>query len=125
MRDDKDGSLACLDDVTADIELSGVNRDPWKDFPALRTLVRDRTDWNSSKPMIDIVIEECKTSAKKECIETDYIRIGPKDIESAEIFNTFNELWNEEGSPLITKREQLEESFLNSRVPNMLNKTWE
>ena len=124
MRDDKDDHLTCLDDVTADIEMSAGSRDPWRNFPALRTLLRDRTDWDSSKPMIDIVVEHCESS-KKDCTQEKYIKVKPKDIESADIFNVFNELWKEEGSPLITKREQLEESFINSRVPNMLNKTWE
>ena len=109
-----------------DIEYSSAHRDPWKNFPALKSLLRDRTDWDTGKPMVDIKVELCsKESGKKDCVEKETLRFGPKDVESGSIFNVFNSLWKEEGDPLIIKREQLEESFMNTKVKNMLNTTWE
>lgn len=119
--------MACLDDIATDIERSSPGTDPWKDFPALRALLRDRIDWNSSKPMIDIEMEVCKRKGKgkETCVETDRIKLGAKDAESGRIFDIFDDLWKEETKPLIIKREQLEESFFNTNVANMLNHTWE
>lgn len=42
-----DSRLACLDDIMNDIEYSSVHRDPWKNFPTLKSILRDRVDWNS------------------------------------------------------------------------------
>ena len=53
------------------------------------------------------------------------MHVGPKDAESGKVFNIFSNLWKEEGDPLIVKREQLEQSFFNTNVANILNKTWE
>jgi hypothetical protein len=117
--------LACLDDIMNDIELSSVSRDPWKNFPALKSLMRDRLDWDSGKPMIDIEIEHCHGKGKTACEQKDVVHIGPKDVETANIFNIFSELWKEKGDPLIVKREQLEQSFFSRKVANILNQTWE
>ncbi len=109
-----------------DIEYSSVHRDPWKNFPALRSILRDRMDWDSVKPMVDVRIESCHgTNGKKACTETETLKFGPKDVENGHIFDAFNSLWKEEGNPLIIKREQLEESFMNTKVANILNRTWE
>jgi hypothetical protein len=120
-----DRRLACLDDIMTDIELSSVNRDPWENFPALKALMRDRIDWDTGKPMIDIEIDHCHGKGNKECERKDVLKVGPKNVENGEIFNLFNELWKEEGDPLIVKREQLEQSFIYSKVANILNQTWE
>jgi hypothetical protein len=126
--------LACLDDIMNDIEYSSVHRDPWKNFPALKAILRDRMDWDTNKPMIDIQVELCqkkdsggsnKGNGKKSCIEKETVKFGPKDVENGHIFDVFDSLWKEEGNPLIIKREQLEESFINTKVKNMLNTTWE
>ena len=113
------------DDIMNDIEYSSANHDPWKHFPALKALMRDRIDWDTGKPMIDIEVAHCNTSNKNSCENTDRIEIGAKEVQDASIFQTFNNLWKEEGSPLIIKKEQLEDSFLNSSVLNVLNHTWE
>lgn len=72
--------------------------------------------------MIDIKVELCQ---KKSCVEKETLKFGPKDVEDGRIFDVFHSLWKEEGDPLIIKREQLEESFMNTKVKNMLNTTWE
>lgn len=109
-----------------DIELSSVSRDPWKNFPALKKLMRDRIDWDTGKPMVNIEIDHCQGEGnKKSCKQKDVIKVGPKHVEKGEIFNIFSELWPEKGDPLIVKREQLEQSFFNRKVVNILNQTWE
>lgn len=118
--------LACLDDIMNDIEYSSINRDPWKNFPALRSILRDRIDWDTTKPMVDVIVEVCQDSNdKKSCAERETLKFGPKDVEDGHIFDAFDSLWKEDGNPLIIKREQLEESFIKTRVANILNRTWE
>lgn len=114
-----------------DIEYYSVNRNPWEKFPALKALLRDRIDWDTGKPMIDVELEHCFPSnpdnkkSKPICKQTDVVKLGPKMVQDGSIFTKFNELWQEEGSPLIVKKEQLEESYLNSRVLNILSHVWE
>jgi hypothetical protein len=118
--------LACLDDITSDIDLSTVSRDPWKNFPALKAFLKDRVDWNIGKPMIDVEVEHCHGKGKNtRCEQKEILHIGPKDVESGNVFHQFNKLWFEEGDPLLIKRDQLENSFWTSGPPNILNHTWE
>ena len=117
--------MACLDDITNDIELSSVSRDPWTNFPALKALMRDRVDWDSGKPMIDIEFHHCKGKSKTACAKKDVLHVRPTDAGTGDIFNIFTGLWKEEGDPLLVKRAQLEQSFFDKKVPNMLNQTWE
>lgn len=103
-----------------------MNRDPWKHFPALKALMRDRIDWTTGKPMIDIEISHCSSTNKNSCESTgEKIEIGAKDVHDGNIFQIFNDLWKEDGRPLIVKKEQLEDSYMNSKVLNILNHTWE
>lgn len=120
-----DRPLACLDDITNDIEMSSVTRDPWENFPALKSLLRDRMDWDSHKPMIRIDFDQCNAKGKLPCNTTSHMHIGPKDVQAGDVFSTFNKLWREEGEPLSIKRDQLIGSFWESSVPNALNRTWE
>jgi len=88
--------------------------------------MRDRIDWTTGKPMIDIEIVHCNSTNKNSCEKTgDRIGVGPKDVQDASIFQTFTDLWKEDGEPLIVKKEQLEDSYVNSKVLNILNQTWE
>jgi hypothetical protein len=119
-----DHRLACLDDIMNDIELSSVTRDPWKDFPALRSLLRDRVDWDSQRPMISVDVDQCQAKNKPPCIRTERIAVGPKQVQSGEVFDIFSDLWKEENKPLIVKREQLQQSFWATKVNNILNRTW-
>lgn len=130
---ENDKRLACLDDIANDIEFSSPFRDPWKNFPALKALLRDRIDWDTTKPMVDVKVELCDKPSgdsgndkkKKNCIEKETLKFGPKDVENGRIFDEFHSLWPEDGAPLIVKREQLEESFINTKVANILDRTWE
>eukprot|EP00537_Pseudo-nitzschia_pungens_P017584 CAMPEP_0172411686 /NCGR_PEP_ID=MMETSP1061-20121228/77517_1 /TAXON_ID=37318 /ORGANISM="Pseudo-nitzschia pungens, Strain cf. pungens" /LENGTH=1010 /DNA_ID=CAMNT_0013147899 /DNA_START=211 /DNA_END=3242 /DNA_ORIENTATION=+ len=124
--DEHESTLACLDDIATDIEYSSGNRDRWKDFPALKALVRDRIDWNTGKPMIDIEISHCNNTKKESCQATgDRVKIGPSDVQDARIFEIFNDLWLEDGKPLIVKKGQLEDSLLQSNIRSILNHTWD
>ena len=119
------GRLACLDDIMNDIELSKKSTDPWKDFPSLKALLRDRFDWDSGKPMIAIDIENCPSKSKSPCALQERIHISPNDVQSGKIFDKFSQVWREKNDPLIIKREQLQEAFWSTEVPNVLNRTWE
>jgi hypothetical protein len=127
-----DKRLACLDDIMNDIEMSAVTRDPWQNFPTLKALLLDRVDWDVGKPMMRIDMDTCpskqqqhSSKAHSSCRTKESIPIGPKDVQSGEVFTTFTNLWHEEGEPLTVKREQLRESFWEPKVPNILNRTWE
>jgi len=75
--------------------------------------------------MIRIVREQCAEKEKVPCAKNETIDIGPKDVQSGEIFTRFNQIWKEEDEPLQIKLEQLKESFWDTKVENILNSTWE
>jgi hypothetical protein len=134
MIEDDEGTsrLACLDDIMSDIEFTATSsRDPWKDFPTLKSLLRDRIDWTTGKPMINVEIEHCRSAKAQEnaknnaCTLVRTIEFGAESVQDRSMFTEFNDLWNEKGSPLLVKKEQLEESFFNTNVPSILNRTWE
>jgi hypothetical protein len=108
-----------------DIELSSVRRDPWHNFPALKALMRHRVDWDTNKPMVRIDVSHCVEKSKLPCELKGRISISPKDVSSGEVFDTFHDLWKEEGSPLIIKKEQLAQAYWDTKVPNILDQTWE
>jgi hypothetical protein len=123
-----DSRLACLDDILAEIEVSGdkdTQQDPWENFPALKNLLRKRSDWETDIPMVRIVKESCEADEKSPCSANVTVGIGPKDVQSGNIFTLFKDVWKEEGDPLQVKLEQLKESFWDTKVNNMLNSTWE
>jgi hypothetical protein len=114
-----------------DIELHSSG-DAWKDFPSLKALLSDRIDWDTGKPMISIEVEKCfapnnddKKKKTSDCQTAEQIKLGPKQIEDASIFDAFSHYWQEEEMPLLVKKEQLIDSFANSSVLNILNHTWE
>ncbi|CAB9519979.1 Phospholipid--sterol O-acyltransferase [Seminavis robusta] len=117
--------LACLDDIFNEIEFGNHGDDPWENYPALKSLMKERIDWDTDSPMVEITIEECKTKGRQPCETKNSTSLTARDSETGEIFNTFNRIWKERDEPMIVKREQLEESFWNTRVPNILNHTWE
>ena len=124
---DKESSksnLACLDELIDGIEKSGGDN-PWKNYPALRAFLKDRVDWDTDFDPITIQFEECNKSEKPPCKGTGNKTFCPRDVQSGEIFDRFNEIWNEDGSPLITKREQLQKSWWEHQFPNLLNSTWD
>jgi Lecithin:cholesterol acyltransferase len=125
----EDSKLACLDDILTEIEVSVDDKyfssDPWEKFPALRHLLRDRSDWDTDLPMIRVIQETCNEKEKRPCAKNSTLNFGPKDVESGKLFTEFDKIWNETDHPLIVKREQLRESFWDTDIPNMLNETWE
>jgi hypothetical protein len=124
-----DTRLACLDDIMTEIEISKDGKpfksDPWEKFPALKTLLWERFDWDSDIPMIRIYEEFCEEKEKHPCTKNSTIDLGPRDVENGELFSKFSELWREENDPLVHKREQLRESFWDTDVSNILTQTWE
>ena len=122
----EDKRLACLDDIMNDIELSRISIDPWENFPALKMLLRERVDWDVGKPMIRIDMDICQRGNSKGPCKTNSSQfVGPKDVQSGEVFNIFNGLWREENEPLLIKRHQLRESYWDTKIPNILNRTWQ
>ena len=121
---DDDHDLACLEDITKDIEMTNVSRDPWKNFPALKAIMSDRVDWDTGKPLIDIEIDYCQGKGKDRCKQHETLNLSPHDVETGNMFDHFNQLWLEDGEPMKVKKEQLEQSFWK-QGPNILNKTWE
>lgn len=114
-----------MDDVQTEIESGGYGDDPWKDYPALRALLKERKDWDSDFPSpFLITVEECQAKGRQ-CVEVSNMTLGPRMAETGEVFDAFHSVWKEENEPLIIKKQQLEESFWNSKVPNILNHTWE
>mmetsp|Transcript_11743 Transcript_11743/g.25540 ORF Transcript_11743/g.25540 Transcript_11743/m.25540 type:complete len:104 (-) Transcript_11743:25-336(-) len=74
-------NLACLDELVAGIEDSGKankNRDPWKNYPALRLLLKDRVDFDSSFPMVRVEKEICE-DGDKSC-KNEIIDFGAGDV---------------------------------------------
>lgn len=118
--------LFCLDDLMNEIENSPrPGNDPWANFPVLKNLLKDRVDWDSSFPMVSIVTETCQVKEKSPCATRATTNLGPRAAGNGELFTTFSRIWKEAGEPLVIKREQLEQSWWNTNVPNILNKTWE
>ena len=128
-KDTKESKLTCLDDIMTEVEIGkddkNYNTDPWGKFPALKSLLRDRFDWDTNFPMIRVNTETCIENEKRPCEKNSTIDFGPSDVETGRLFTKFNELWKEPNAPLIVKLEQLRESFWDTRLSNILNNTWE
>jgi hypothetical protein len=122
-----DVRLACLDDILTEVEMSADNSkvDPWKNFPALKAIMRDRVDWDSDFPMIGVTKETCEEKEKSPCAKNTTLSLGPKDVQNGNVFTQFSEIWKEEEEPLVVKKEQLQECFWDTKVKNILNQTWE
>lgn len=117
-------NLACLDELIDGIEQAG-GEDPWRNYPALKAFLKDRVDWDADFNPISVTYEECNKSEKPPCTVNGEETFCPKDVQSGEIFNRFNDIWKEDGDPLITKREQLQKSWWEHAFPNLLNSTWD
>ena len=115
--------LECLDDVDATIEnYANETHNPWQTFPALKTILHERVDWDTDFPMIEIVQEMCET--ENFCLKNQS-KIAPKEVATGQVFLDFNKLWPEESSPLQAKYEQLKKSFWSTDIPNPLSHTWD
>ena len=128
-KDTTDTKLTCLDDIMTEVEVgnddNNFTTDPWGKYPALKSLLRDRFDWDTNFPMIRVNTEICVEKEKRSCEKNATIDFGPIDVETGRLFTKFNELWKEPNEPLIVKLEQLRESFWDTRLSNILNETWE
>jgi hypothetical protein len=156
-------NLYCLDELVREIESHiTTEEDPWASFPQLKTLLKERVDWDTDRPMITIVDETdtcldtsndnhndddeddekdasnkhskkdkhhqentATSSSTSASSPTCEIHLGPLDVQNGDLFREFNRIWNEEKEPMNVKRQQMEDSFWHSTIPNMLNMTWE
>ena len=58
-------NLACLDELIEGIDESKkLGKDPWLHFPALKSILKDRVDWDSSFPTFTAQVETCNQSEK-------------------------------------------------------------
>jgi hypothetical protein len=118
-----------MDDIFTEIEYDseGNNRpgDPWEHYPALKGLLKHRQDWDSDFPMIKVTKEYCGDAEKAPCARNETLELGPRDVHDGNIFTQFSNIWKEKDDPLLIKRDQLRESFWDSKVWNILNHTWD
>ena len=118
--------MACLDEVINGIDSSETfGKDPWKYFPALKSILKDRVDWDSTFPTFTVQFETCEQTEKPPCQVISKSFYSAKDVQSGNLFLRFNEIWKEAGEPLRIKRDQLKHSFWNNSLPNILNSTWD
>lgn len=105
----KKSKLACLEELVSGIESSKGTADPWKEFPALRLILKDRVDFDSGGfPIIQVEREYCKHDERPgTCDNETAIDFGPKEIMNGKIFGQFSKIWQEKGDPLGEKLEQL------------------
>jgi len=120
-------NLACLDELVEGIKKAGAGkgRDPWHDFPALKSILEERIDWDTDFSPVAIHEETCLEAEKPPCKLHNERHFGPKDIQTGNIFSAFSKIWKEKGNPLKIKQEQLESSWWNNPFPNLLDSTWD
>lgn len=110
--------------MIAGIETSG-EEDPWKNFPALKSILKERVDWDSTFPTFTVQLEKCNQSERPPCKVYNESYFNAKDVQSGDLFLRFSEIWNEQGAPLRVKRAQLDNSWWQNVLPNNLNSTWD
>lgn len=117
--------LACLDDIVREIE-GDAGGDPWESFPQLKTLLKDRVDWDSDFSSVQVIHEKCRLKERSPCADRDTENLTVAEhIQTGELFRRFSEIWHEEGDPMGDKHRQLSKSFWETPLPNILNRTWE
>jgi hypothetical protein len=117
--------LYCLDALVREIEDHTHEDDPWASFPQLKTLLKDRVDWETDMPMITIA-DEALCTEKEDAKTCDVnIPLSAFQVQTGDLFRAFSQVWKEEHEQMKIKREQMEDSFWHTKVPNMLNMTWE
>lgn len=117
--------LACLEELMIGIEEKEGN-DPWENFPTLKSILKDRVDWDTDFVPFRVVKELCEKGEKSPCRKNIEYHFSPKDVQTGNLFSQFENIWNEEGEPMRIKREQLSTSWwLNPNMPNLLNTTWD
>jgi len=71
------------------------------------------------------ISEKCLKGEKSPCSNRTSETIGPLEVQSGEIFDSFAKVWKEENDPLLIKKEQLIESFWDEGFGHILNTTWD
>ena len=123
-RQEDNRNLACLDELVSGIEAkANETYNPWKDYPALRLLLKDRVDYDSSLPMISVEREYCDEDEKAPCANQTAVDFSALDVMNGNIFDQFSNIWKEETDPLGVKLEQLSDSWWKGIIPNMLEST--
>jgi len=120
-------NLACLDELVEGIKGTdeGNRKDPWRDFRALKSFLKERIDWDTNFSPIVIHEETCVGTEKPPCKIEHERHFTPKDIQTGDIFSEFSKVFKEKGDPLKIKKEQLESSWWNHPFPNVLDSTWD
>lgn len=121
-RKQSNSNLACLEELVSGIE-SSKGADPWKEFPALRLLLKDRVDFDSVFPIVRVECDESDENEDSPCKNQTSVEFGPKQVMDGQIFGQFSKIWNEKGDPLGVKLDQLRASWWDGNVPNMLETT--
>ena len=76
-------------------------------------------------PMITIADEAlCTLKEDAKACEVS-IALNASQVQTGDLFRAFSQVWKEEHHQMDIKREQMEDSFWHTKVPNMLNMTWE
>mmetsp|Transcript_7080 Transcript_7080/g.15624 ORF Transcript_7080/g.15624 Transcript_7080/m.15624 type:complete len:1126 (+) Transcript_7080:135-3512(+) len=122
----QNSNLACLEELVSGIESSRGKRNqtnPWKDFPALRLLLKGRVDFDSLFPIVQVQREFCEEDENSPCNNQTSANFGAKDVMDGRIFDQFSQIWNEKDDPLGVKLDQLRQSWWQGTVPNMLETT--
>ena len=89
-----------------------------------RLILKDRVDFDSLFPTVRVETEYCEHDETPPCKNQTTIKFGPREVMNGHIFNEFATIWNEKGSPLKVKLDQLSTSWWNTNgVPNMLETT--
>eukprot|EP00551_Chaetoceros_affinis_P007144 CAMPEP_0203668388 /NCGR_PEP_ID=MMETSP0090-20130426/5028_1 /ASSEMBLY_ACC=CAM_ASM_001088 /TAXON_ID=426623 /ORGANISM="Chaetoceros affinis, Strain CCMP159" /LENGTH=987 /DNA_ID=CAMNT_0050532809 /DNA_START=363 /DNA_END=3326 /DNA_ORIENTATION=- len=120
-------NLACLDELIQGIERrrNEGNDDPWHDFDALKSILKDRVDWDSTFPPFTVQTEKCNQTDKPPCKFQREVYFNAKDVQSGKLFDDLSKIFNETGQPLKVKRDQLENSWWQNPLPNILDSTWD
>lgn len=122
--DERGANLACLEEILGIIE-SSKGDSPWKNFPALRLLLKDRVDFDSAFPMVSVEREYCHEGEASPCNNQTSFHFGAEDVMTGNLFSEFSSIWTEKGDPMRVQQEQLQHAWWRpySNIPNMLKAT--
>ena len=109
-------TLYCLDELVREIEERVSGDDPWASFPQLKTLLKDRVDWDTDMPMITIVEEHSCGEKENENLCEKKTQLSASDVQSGDLFREFSRVWNEESRQMDVKREQMEDTTKNGGI---------
>ena len=84
--------------------------------------MKDRIDWVNP---FKITQELCRKGEKSPCSKQTTEIIGPLSVQNGELFHKFAEVWREKDSPLISKKDQLQESFWDAGFGHLMENIWE